>query len=76
MNKTTGNKTMVKRLLDRMVRMLRWPEDKRTGLVPWFVILWRMLWFPLMMSGHAIAWFGIAMSHGVYWANKYWDDAT
>lgn len=33
----------------------RWPEDRRTGRVAWFVVLWRLLWWPLGVAG-AVLW--------------------
>ena len=61
--------------LDRLVMWLRWPENKRTGIVPWFVIMWRIPWMALVYAGLAVAWLGVAMISGIHEAVCFWRDA-
>lgn len=64
------------RPLERLVRLLRWPENRNTGLVPWFVIAWRALFMPLVYFGLAIAWLGVALANGPRQAMRFWSNAT
>jgi hypothetical protein len=59
-----------------LVRLLRWPEDRSTGLVPWFVIAWRALFMPLVYGGLAVAWLGVALARGPRQAMRFWSNAT
>jgi hypothetical protein len=76
MNQKSKSTPDAKRPLDRLVMWLRWPENKLTGTVPWFVIAWRLPWMPFVYTGLAIAWFGVAMANGVNQANYFWRKAT
>jgi hypothetical protein len=60
----------------RVVELLRWPEDPATGLVPWFVIVWRAAWMPLIFCGLAISWVGVLMANGYSQAKYFWRNAT
>lgn len=42
----------------------RWPENKETGHVAWFVILRRLAFLPLMAIGALLYLTGIALSYG------------
>jgi len=64
------------RPFDLIVRWLNWPQDKRTGLVAWYVITWRGLWMPLVYTGLVLAWVGIALANGPRQANYFWRRAT
>lgn len=50
----------------------RWPEDKRTGRVAWFVVAWRLLWVPLIYSGFAIGLLGTLLAYGAKDAERLW----
>lgn len=49
----------------------RWPENKRTGLVPWFVILRRAVVTPLIFFGYALSFVGILIGYGAREALKF-----
>jgi hypothetical protein len=55
--------------------ILRWPAKNDNDLVPWFVILWRSLWAPLVYGGMAIAWVGWLMVYGYAEACAFWKGA-
>jgi NADH:ubiquinone oxidoreductase subunit 3 (subunit A) len=53
----------------------RWPENKQTGIVPWFVMLRRLLLIPTLYLGLAITAVSIALGYswrdGInWWKNK------
>lgn len=62
--------------LNRLVRLLRWPENKRTGVVPWFVIAWRVLFYPTLIVSLWIAFLSILCAYGLNKAMMFWDNAT
>lgn len=62
--------------VDRLVRLLRWPEKKGNGLVPWFVIAWRVMFMPLVYGGLAVAWVGVLCANGYRQACYFWRSAT
>lgn len=37
----------------------RWPESKRRGTVPWWVVLRRLIAWPLLLLAAAFGWIGI-----------------
>jgi hypothetical protein len=52
----------------------RWPENKLTGAVPWFIILRRLPFFPLIFCGMAISWLGVLGAYGLSSANEWWKE--
>ena len=62
-------------MMDKIIKWLRWPEDKQRIFVPWFIIAWRLPWVPFFYVGLVIAWFGVAMANGVYQAKYFWNKA-
>lgn len=62
--------------LDLIVRLLRWPEKRGNGLVPWYVIAWRAMFMPLVYGGLAVAWIGVALANGPRQAARFWRNAT
>jgi hypothetical protein len=63
-------------IIKYLVKWLRWPENKITGRVPWFVVLWRLPWFLLIYIGISIAWVGVVCCYGINKAAQFWRDAT
>ncbi len=53
----------------------RWPEDKRKGRPPWFVILRRMIFLPILLLGLGLGWLAILGSDGLREANKWFNAA-
>ena len=76
MDKTEIEGTGGASALERIVRLLRWPENKLTGVVPWFVIAWRLPWWPVLVAGMVLAWLGIAMMYGLSRAEEFWRRAA
>jgi len=52
----------------------RWPEDKRRGLVPWFVVLRRLVFWPLLLAGKVICFLAILGGFGLADAKQTWRD--
>lgn len=50
----------------------RWPEDKRSGIVPWFVILRRAFFWPFLLLGTSISFFAILGGFGIKEAKIFW----
>lgn len=61
---------------NRFVSLLRWPEKRGNGLVPWFVFAWRATWMPLVYGGLMVAWFGVLLANGYKQACYFWRKAT
>ena len=61
---------------ERVVRLLNWPKTKTNGFVPWYVMLWRLVFMPLIYGGLALAWVGVAMANGPKQACRFWRNAT
>jgi hypothetical protein len=55
-----------------ILKILKWPEDKQLGLVPWFVVLWRIPWFGLIYCGISIAYLGVLFCYGSRRASEFW----
>lgn len=62
--------------LERLVRLLRIPENKAKGIVPWFVILRRLIFIPFLYVALGIGWFAIAGAFGFQDANRWVRDAA
>ena len=43
----------------------RWPENRKTGHVPWFVILRRLVFWPLLLLGMSITFLAAWGGHGL-----------
>lgn len=52
----------------------RWPENKQTGRVAWFIILRRLLFLPLLLISKCIMFVSILGGYGWYEAVKSWED--
>lgn len=52
---------------------LRWPATATNGMVPWYVIAWRIMCCPVVLTGMGIVWFGILLTHGLSEANRAWN---
>ena len=78
MSETTESKESadVADRLDGVVRLLNWPKTKTNGYVPWYVMLWRLVFMPLIYGGLALAWVGVAMANGPKQACRFWNNAT
>ena len=50
----------------------RWPENKETGVVPWFVILRRLIFWPLLVAGMSVAFVAVAGAFGISEARRFW----
>jgi len=60
----------------RLVRLLRWPENTKTGHVPWFVVLRRITVAPLLYACLCLCWCAVALGWGYRRAAQWWSDAT
>ena len=59
----------------KLIKILRWPENRRTGLLPWFVILRRLLVYPFLFATICLFWlFTVIWYGGLYEANLFWDE--
>ena len=54
----------------------RWPEDKRSGRVAWFVVLRRLIFWPVYAAGLCLATAGVFLMYGAREAGNFWRDAT
>ena len=55
---------------------LRWPARPGNDLFPWYVIIWRVLWAPVLYGGLALAWVAVLATHGRRRARKFWRETT
>lgn len=46
------------------------------GLAPWYVIIWRVVWAPVLYGGLALAWVAVLATHGRRRARKFWRETT
>lgn len=58
----------------KLIKIFRWPENKKTGLVPWFVILRRLIFWPILFIGMCICYVAILGGFGLQSANNFWKD--
>lgn len=49
-----------------------WPQGYREGFVPWFVILRRLLFWPLLLTGKCLVFVAVVGGHGLYEAIEEW----
>ena len=50
----------------------RWPENRNTGLVPWFVIFRRLIAWPFLLSGLSITFVAVIAGFGLKDAKRMW----
>ena len=50
----------------------RWPEDRRTGRVAWFIIARRLSFSPLLWVGASLSFVGIFLMYGKRSAIEFW----
>lgn len=50
----------------------RWPENRMTGVVPWWVILRRLIFWPLLMAGMCVVFFAVLGGFGLREAQSTW----
>lgn len=55
-----------------MTQWWRWPEDRRQGRVAWFVILRRLVVFPLVLCGIILLLLGVWLGYGYKEAMDQW----
>jgi hypothetical protein len=55
-----------------MTPWYRWPENKETGLVPWFVAVRRLIFWPLLLVGMCIVWLAVAGGFSPTEAKRIW----
>lgn len=51
--------------MTKLITWLRWPENKRTGRLPWFIAVWRLIWAPVIYTGILIICIGMFGCHGI-----------
>ena len=51
----------------------RWPENKERGIVPWFVILRRLIFYPLPLTGKIITFVAVFGGFGFSEAKGEWN---
>lgn len=54
----------------------RWPENKLTGIVPWFVVLRRLFFWPFLFIGACIIFLAVLGGYGfreamITWKNMF-----
>ena len=59
---------------EKLTNILLWPQTKTNHMVPWFVIVWRLLWFVPIHFVSALLIFFIAISYGLETARSTIDD--
>lgn len=57
-------------------KYLNWPHTDANGLAPWYLIVWRALWFPVIYLGWGISYIGIAAGFGLTAANSWIQDVN
>jgi hypothetical protein len=50
----------------------RWPENPRSGIVPWFVIVRRAIFWPLLLVGRCLSFVAVLGGFGLYDALMEW----
>ncbi len=56
--------------------ILRWPENKRTGRIPWFVTIRRLVFYPTLILALWVAVFSILCAYGYDEARRWWINAS
>jgi hypothetical protein len=54
----------------------KWPETPENGMVPWYLIAYRIVFTPLIYGGLAMTWLGIALANGPDQAKRWFRSAT
>jgi len=55
--------------------VLRWPSNDHNDFVPWWVILWRLLWLPVWYLGRGLCAFAILVTQGWIAAVQQWRES-
>lgn len=50
---------------------LKYPMTKENDLHPWYKIIWKVSFVPLIALGLFLAYLGILFSHGIKYANEW-----
>jgi hypothetical protein len=50
----------------------KWPATPLNGLVPWYVVAYRVIWAPLIFTGLGLTFVGVMMSDGPAAAKQWW----
>lgn len=58
----------------KLIEILRWPEKKNNRLLPWFIILRRLIFFPFLVFGVCFLYVVLLFMFGWDEANDFWDD--
>jgi len=58
----------------KIIKILRWPEDKRKGIVPWFVIVRRLVFSPIIYIGIFVSMIGIFFGYGISKTKDFWEN--
>lgn len=66
---------LIEEIMNRIKRVLMWPARPGSCYVPWFVVLWRCVWWPIYLAGLAICVVALLMSQGRYAAGDFWANA-
>ena len=62
--------------VNRVLRWLSWPSTPNNDLVPWYQIVWRIIFLPLIYVGIVIAFVGVLLAYGYKDASNFWDKTT
>lgn len=54
----------------------RWPDNGINDWVPWYTILWRLPFIPIIYIGLAISFVGITFAKGLNAGIRFWKNAT
>ena len=57
---------------NKLIKILRWPENKTTGLKPWFFILWRLLFLPIYATALILCTLSLFAMYGYSVADNFW----
>lgn len=50
----------------------RWPEDRMRGMLPWWTILRRLVFYPFLLVGVCLAFVAIVGGFGLDDAKSFW----
>lgn len=63
---------MINKILDTL---LKWPHTPANCIAPWYILIWRALWFPIIYVGLGFTFVSLALCFGVTVALEWWKDA-
>ncbi len=52
-----------------------WPKKRGNNYAPWYVILWRCVWWLPIMVSFSLAFIFITFASGIGTAREFWKDA-